>query len=368
MVALPMLSRRFVALVALALLAALLSVARAASAQTTGWQTLPIPETSSSLDLFVPIGAGGTAAAPPAVIFLHGSGARPENYRNTVGQAASAVGAVVAMPRSQSNVGWGVAGDTQTLVETLQILDERGVDGTRVAIAGHSAGGAYAYLQAYLSQRGFSAVFTLGAPFYEVGALAVTGHVPPIRMYYGTEDPNYTDGDYEDLVAQWQTLGVTYEVDVREGFGHNSWPADAMAAGFTFLVGQHNDNGPSGAGPGGACVASSTRMCLIDRRFAVEVQWRDFTGGTGPGRVAPAGTDNSGLFWFFSPENWELLVKVLDGCEITGAYWVFAAATTNVEYELRVTDTYLETSVTYRNELGTASPAITDSSALQTCP
>jgi hypothetical protein len=63
-----------------------------------------------------------------------------------------------------------------------------------------------------------------------------------------------------------------------------------------------------------------------------------------------------------------MLIKVLDGCNINNRYWVFAAATTNVEYTLRVTDTETGASKQYRNPLGQASPAITDTSAFATCP
>jgi len=63
-----------------------------------------------------------------------------------------------------------------------------------------------------------------------------------------------------------------------------------------------------------------------------------------------------------------MLVKVLTGCKINDRYWVFAAATTNVEYTLRVTDTEMDVSKEYFNPLGQASPAITDTSAFATCP
>jgi hypothetical protein len=109
-------------------------------------------------------------------------------------------------------------------------------------------------------------------------------------------------------------------------------------------------------------------MCLNGGRFRVAVDWRDFNGNTGSATVVPAPSDDSGLFYFFSADNWEMLVKVLDGCNINDRYWVFAAATTNVEYTLRVTDTETGTIEQYFNPLGQASPAITDTSAFATCP
>jgi hypothetical protein len=122
------------------------------------------------------------------------------------------------------------------------------------------------------------------------------------------------------------------------------------------------------------CVADEDTLCLGDEgRFQVELAWRDHVGETGVGRqveVADGGlarSDDSGLFFFFSEDNWELLVKVLDGCQINNAYWVFAAATTDVAYTLRVTDTLTGDVQEYTNTLGTAAPAITDTSAFPTC-
>ena len=115
------------------------------------------------------------------------------------------------------------------------------------------------------------------------------------------------------------------------------------------------------------CVEGPTTMCLEGGRFRVETDWRDFGNNVGPGTVVDFGSNNSGLVWFFSPENWEVLIKVLDGCTINDRHWVFAAATTNVEYNLEVTDCWTGGTATYTNPLGIASPAITDTDALATC-
>ncbi len=78
-------------------------------------------------------------------------------------------------------------------------------------------------------------------------------------------------------------------------------------------------------------------------------------------------SQDSGLFWFFEAENRELLVKVFDGCGINDRFWVFSAATTDVEFTLRVTDTMSGTVKTYFNPLGVAA-ANTDTDAFATCP
>jgi glucose/arabinose dehydrogenase len=116
-----------------------------------------------------------------------------------------------------------------------------------------------------------------------------------------------------------------------------------------------------------ACVPSPTRVCLRDGRFEVEVSVRDFAYLPYPGTAVTTSAD-SALFWFFSPDNWEQLVKVLDGCDLTQHYWVFGAAATDVESVVRVTDTLRGVVREYANSLGVRSPALTDTAAFATCP
>ncbi len=116
------------------------------------------------------------------------------------------------------------------------------------------------------------------------------------------------------------------------------------------------------------CTAGPNTLCLNNGRFKVEVQWTDFEGASGPGTVTPFDSDESGIFYFFSPQNSEMLVKVLNGCEINSHYWVFGSAATDVAYTLTVTDTVSGEESVYINALGTASPAITDTGAFMTCP
>ena len=108
-------------------------------------------------------------------------------------------------------------------------------------------------------------------------------------------------------------------------------------------------------------------LCLGGGRFQANVSWQDSAGRTGDGLVVPGGPD-SGHFYFFDPDNTEMLVKVIDGCDFNSHYWVFAAAATDVEYTLTVTDSSTGSSRTYDNDLGTPAQAITDTQAFATCP
>ncbi|MEO7794856.1 MAG: hypothetical protein ABIV06_08790 [Thermoanaerobaculia bacterium] len=118
---------------------------------------------------------------------------------------------------------------------------------------------------------------------------------------------------------------------------------------------------------GEVCLPGPETLCLGDSRFEVRIEWRAFDGRLGEGTAFPL-TGDSGLFSFFDPENLEMLVKVVDACAEFDRYWVFAAATTNVEYTMTVTDRLSGRSRTYFNPLGTRSPAITDTEAFDSCP
>lgn len=124
----------------------------------------------------------------------------------------------------------------------------------------------------------------------------------------------------------------------------------------------------------GGCTETSTDLCLLNDRFQVHVDFSNFQSNefetapadaAGEGRAVPFAAD-TGFFWFFNDERYELIVKVLDATETNGHFWVFAAATTNVEYTLRVTDTQTSDAKQYFNPPGTFGAAITDTQAFAT--
>jgi len=123
----------------------------------------------------------------------------------------------------------------------------------------------------------------------------------------------------------------------------------------TFLV--------EAAEPEGVCEHGEATRCLRNSRYGVAVDWFTAGGESGAGSAVHAGTNDSGLFRFFDAENWEVLVKVLDGCASNGHVWVFAAATTDLGHAIRVTDTVTGAVREYRNEPGEPAAAITDVTA-----
>ena len=121
-------------------------------------------------------------------------------------------------------------------------------------------------------------------------------------------------------------------------------------------------------GTGFECVANETTLCLNDGRYEVKVDWKTQQGLTGDGKPVEFGSDDSGMFSFFNASNWEMLVKVLDGCAVNQHRWVFFAAVTNVEFTLTVTDSETGESHRYFNLLGSAADAVTDTEAFANCP
>ncbi len=115
-------------------------------------------------------------------------------------------------------------------------------------------------------------------------------------------------------------------------------------------------------------VSSSTTLCLDDR-FSITALSRTGPPGSAESQahVAISGP-SSGIFWFFSSDNWEVMVKALDGCALNNNYWIFSAATTNVFYRMTVYDIRAGVQKIYFNYPGPPAPAVTDVTAFATCP
>ncbi|MBN2432936.1 MAG: hypothetical protein JXQ27_15785, partial [Acidobacteria bacterium] len=94
------------------------------------------------------------------------------------------------------------------------------------------------------------------------------------------------------------------------------------------------------------CTPDETTLCLQNGRFEITLEWTDFAGNEyslfGVGQSGDARfvkrSEDTGLFWFFSEDNVEGIVRILDGRSVNGYFWVFAAFMTNMDPELRVTD------------------------------
>lgn len=101
----------------------------------------------------------------------------------------------------------------------------------------------------------------------------------------------------------------------------------------------------------GECTADDRTLCLENGRFRVRLDWEKEDEETGLGSALPLSGD-TGLFWFFEPDNIEIVIKVLDGCAVNGHRWVFAGGLTDVAVEMTVVDVRTGAARNYVNRLG----------------
>lgn len=220
----------------------------------------------------------------------------------------------------------------------------------------------------------------LAASFAEAGPLGTS--TDPMRI--GSDVSwQFTPAGAIDEVRLWSVARTLAQI--RENLNERITTDQPGLVAVWALDGNVNDIiGSRDGGLGGAGVAfltapvavncgvsTATTLCL-NNRYTVRTFWRtNPTPGTatdGQGQVASCPNPGSGLFWFFAPTNWEVMVKVLNGCGLNNRWWLFSAATTNVFYRLEVTDVTTGTQKIYFNYPGPPAPAVTDTDAFATCP
>jgi len=103
----------------------------------------------------------------------------------------------------------------------------------------------------------------------------------------------------------------------------------------------------------GGCATDANSLCLNGGRFKVQATFRSPQSANPQAAPALGITSDSGAFSFFSANNLELLVKVLDGRAFNGKFWVFIGSGSGVEYTVTVTDTTTGAVKTYFNPSGT---------------
>ena len=171
-------------------------------------------------------------------------------------------------------------------------------------------------------------------------------------------------------------LGSAFQ-PIRDTAAFDTCPSGAAGAASTFeaehLARAAAPTGVAFPAPAvdapGSCLPDATTLCLNDGRFAVEVLWETPIGETGSGQ-AQGLTSDTGYFWFFGPDNVEVVVKLLNACSLPpfNNFWVFAAGLTDVEVELRVTDTVSGEVQEYFNPQGTGFQPIRETGVFRTCP
>jgi hypothetical protein len=86
-------------------------------------------------------------------------------------------------------------------------------------------------------------------------------------------------------------------------------------------------------------------------RFRATATWRTAAGKAGSAHPV-AIDDESGYFWFFTPGNTEVFVKILDACAKNGRFWIFAGGLTNLGVEITLRDEHLGIAMPIVNPVG----------------
>lgn len=143
--------------------------------------------------------------------------------------------------------------------------------------------------------------------------------------------------------------------DIRPGAA-SSYPDQFLAVGNELVF--TADDGLHGFEPwhvvldgGATCGEGPGALCLDDGRFLARASWRAPVAHTGDAGELPL-TPDTGAFWFFDPDNVELIVKAIDGGGTNGHEWIFYGALSNVEYSLDVTDSRTGEARRYFNPAG----------------
>ena len=108
----------------------------------------------------------------------------------------------------------------------------------------------------------------------------------------------------------------------------------------------------------------STSALVFDGGYSVSLCYETAEGLVGEGRAGIWASGESGLMWFFSRENAEMLVKVLNGCAHNGYRWAFVAPVTDVAFNLQVTSSR-GNPWNHRNRLGETAATRSDITAFR---
>lgn len=163
--------------------------------------------------------------------------------------------------------------------------------------------------------------------------------------------------------------------------GEDSFTDSRLPAGTTFQY-RIRAMGEDGASAFSSVVAGATdgstspcdekrgALCLNNGRFEATVKWGPSEDETSREvkRVMLPEAPNSGLFSLSPHENLQLLVNVVDGCNVNDRFWLDFAAVTDAELTLKVRDTRTGRTWVYFNPAGTIPESVRDTEFFATCP
>ncbi len=132
--------------------------------------------------------------------------------------------------------------------------------------------------------------------------------------------------------------------------GANSLPALSAAAATPLAAGARTDCAPGGP------------ALTLRGGYTVSMCYETYKCEVGDARDWGLDSSQSGLLYFFKPNNVEVLIKVLDGCGVNRHRWVFVAPVTDLAFNL-VVESPDGQRWTHTNRLGVTADTMADTSA-----
>jgi hypothetical protein len=80
------------------------------------------------------------------------------------------------------------------------------------------------------------------------------------------------------------------------------------------------------------CIPSATLACVQNNRWGIQI----LVNGA-PAFVATSNNE-SAVFWFYSPDDWEVVAKVINGCPNDNYWWFFGAGATGTPFSFNFID------------------------------
>ncbi len=186
--------------------------------------------------------------------------------------------------------------------------------------------------------------------------------VPPENLTAGVvieDEPSHCGFFEAELVASWQALRAWVGGAPQPTVQTLQDTCEALVAGDLAA-------GPCRYDPGfvlpdldhrvrsrDVCVEDQTTLCFGDGdRFRARLTWNAPDDTSGPGKQAALETQDTDSFWFFDPDNIEVVIKSIDGRQNNGRLWIFYGSLTDVDFEMTVTDTETSLFKVYTNTGG----------------
>ena len=142
-----------------------------------------------------------------------------------------------------------------------------------------------------------------------------------------------------DRVARRIVLPVSINFTCDPPIGRNfseTFSLGPLDAGIWTLEAVFNEQQPAAAIRTVDVELSGQFLELHGVLFSVAVEWSTPDGVLKGDAFSVPTSDEGGYFWFFSPTNPEVYIKIVDGTPINGRWWIFISSNTNLEFKVHV--------------------------------